>query len=394
MAEGRSLPNWIEAYLMYTYSNEAPEEFHLWMALTSIAGVLRRNVHFDMGYFTVYPNLYTVLVSPPGRCKKSTAMRISREFLRKVDGINFTSDSTSRERLIQDLSASLKDDQSPMTAYSSEFASLLTTSGMDMVVFLTDIYDSPSEWSHKTKSGGTQKITAPFLNLAGGTTPDWIARSLPLDTVGIGLTSRVLFVYQDTPRKRPPRPKLTPEQIKLGEMLTYDLRLISALQGEFQLTTEAEPAFDSWYEARLDNPNTLGDTRLNGYFERKPIHVLKVAMLISASQRDDLLITVQDLELAWGLLERTEARMPQVFAAVGKNILAFDTLQILEVVAAAGPEGITERDLMTRFVHNVRREEMAEILATLVQMDQVSVNVGTGKPVTITARPRALKKKG
>lgn len=386
MAESRSLPNWIEAYLAYTASNEAPEEFHLWMALTTIAGVLRRNVSFDMGYFTVYPNLFTVLVSPPGRCKKSTAMRISREFLRKVDGINFTSDSISRERLIQDLSQCLKDDQSPMTAYSSEFASLLTTSGMDMVVFLTDIYDSPSEWSHKTKMGGTQKIIAPYLNLAGGTTPDWIARSLPLDTVGIGLTSRVLFVYQDTPRIRPWRPKLTTEQIKLGELLAYDLRLISTLQGQFEFTVDAEHLYDEWYKARLDNPNTSGDPRLNGYFERKPVHVLKVAMIIAASRHDNLQITVEDLGLAWGLLEKTEARMPKVFAAVGKNALAFDLVQIIDAVAAGGAQGITERELMQRFVHNVRREEMAEILATLIQMDRITVHQTPGKPNVIKTK--------
>ncbi len=374
---------------MYTHSNEAPEDFHLWMALTTIAGVLRRNVRFEMGYFTVFPNLYTVLVSPPGRCKKSTAMRISREFLRKVDGINFTSDSISRERLIQDLSQCLKDDQSPMTAYSSEFASLLTTSGMDMVVFLTDIYDSPSEWSHKTKMGGTQKIIAPYLNLAGGTTPDWIARSLPLDTVGIGLTSRILFVYQDTPRIRPWRPKLSPEQIKLGELLAYDLRIISTLVGEFEFTDDADKRFDQWYKDRLDNPNTSGDPRLNGYFERKPVHVLKVAMIVAASRHDELIITVDDLELTWDLLEKTEARMPKVFAAVGKNVLAFDLVQIVEAVAAAGPNGITERELMQRFVHNVRREEMAEILATLVQMDTIVVTVGAGKPSTIRLKSKA-----
>lgn len=267
-----------------------------------------------------------------------------------------------------------------MTAYSSEFASLLTTSGMDMVVFLTDIYDSPSEWSHKTKMGGTQKIIAPYLNLAGGTTPDWIARSLPLDTVGIGLTSRVLFVYQDTPRIRPWRPKLTPEQIQLGEYLAYDLRKISTLTGEFSFDVESEKLYDKWYKARLDNPNTSGDPRLNGYFERKPVHVLKVAMIIAASRHDDLVITVEDLELAWGLLEKTEARMPKVFAAVGKNVLAFDLVQIVDAVASGGANGITERELMQRFVHNVRREEMAEILATLIQMDTIIVQQVPGKP--------------
>ncbi|MCI0558266.1 MAG: DUF3987 domain-containing protein, partial [Nitrososphaera sp.] len=185
----RKLPNWIQAYLTFTNESESPEEYHKWVAITTIAGAMRRRAFYDMGYFVPYPNMYVVLVGPAGRCKKSTAMRIGRSILSEVPGINFTTDSVTRERLIQDLSQIYKDGHSSMTAYSSEFATLLTSSGMDMVNFLTDIYDSPPEWSHKTKMGGTNRIKAPCLNLVGATTPDWIARAMPLDTVGIGLTS-------------------------------------------------------------------------------------------------------------------------------------------------------------------------------------------------------------
>lgn len=209
----RRLPNWIQGYLAYTAESESPEEFHKWTAISAIAGAMRRQSFFNYEYFLVYPNMYIILVAPAGRCKKSTAMRIGRSFLGIVPGINFTTDSVTRERLIQDLSqAKSADGHSSMTAYSSEFASLLTSSGMDMVVFLTDIFDSPNEWSHKTKIGGTNKITAPYLNLIGATTPDWIAKAMPLDTVGIGLTSRIIFVYQDTPRIKPPFPKLSDAQ--------------------------------------------------------------------------------------------------------------------------------------------------------------------------------------
>src|SRR6266581_8660552 len=236
----RLLPDWITAYMAYTAESRSPDEYHLWTALTTIAGAVRRKAFFNFEYFMLFPNLYTVLVGPAGRCKKSTAMRIGRKFLSQVPGINFTTDSTSRENLITDLTQSLRDGHSSMTAYSSEFASLLTSSGMDMVVFLTDIYDSPEEWSHKTKMGGTNKIKAPYLNMEGATTPDWIARSLPLDTVGIGLTARIIFVYQDTPRVREAFPKLTKEQKELREVLIKDLIKISLISGQYTLDSEGE----------------------------------------------------------------------------------------------------------------------------------------------------------
>ena len=122
----RSLPawtNWIEAYLAYTNESESPEEYHKWVAISTIAGAMRRRSFYDYGYFLAYPNMYIVLVGPAGRCKKSIAMRIGRGMLSEVPNVNFTTDSITRERLIQDLTQVTKDGHSTMTAYSSEFAS-------------------------------------------------------------------------------------------------------------------------------------------------------------------------------------------------------------------------------------------------------------------------------
>jgi hypothetical protein len=132
-----------------------------------------------------------------------------------------------------------KDGQSALTAHSSEFASFFTTSGMNMVGFMTDIFDSPDEWIHRTEAGGERKIIAPCFNVLAGTTPDWLASAMPLDTVGIGLTSRIISIYQDTPRIKPMIPKLTPAQAKLKELLHDDLIEISTLNGQYQLTPEA-----------------------------------------------------------------------------------------------------------------------------------------------------------
>lgn len=376
----RLLPNWLDAYLAYTAESRSPEEYHLWSGISSIAAVLRRNVLFDMKYFLLYPNLYVVLVGPAGRCKKSTAMRMAKSVFREIPGVEFTADSTTRERLIQDLATSHKDGQSPLTAHSSEFASLLTSSAMDMVVFLTDIYDCPLEWSHKTKTGGTQKIKSPYLNLLGATTPEWIARAMPLDTIGIGLTSRIIFVYQDTPRIKKAIPDLSPAQIQLHEMLKQDLAHIATLHHEYTFSPEASEFYEAWDMKNLIQPNQTNDPRLNGYYERKPMHLIKLAMILAASTRDDSIITVRDMENALGLFARIEPMMTRVFANVGKNPLAVDIEETFATLLA-NPDGVSLGELLDRFKHSVRKEELVEVLDTLVTIGKVNLIQGKYKAV-------------
>lgn len=249
-----------------------------------------------------------------------------------------------------------------------------------MVVFLTDIFDSPSEWAHKTKTGGTNKIKAPYLNLIGATTPDWIAKAMPLDTVGIGLTSRIVFVFQDTPRVRPAFPTLSTDQMLLHNLLVEDLVSMGQISGEYQLTPEAKAMYEEWYQSRIEQPNSTGDPRLNGYYERKPIHLLKLAMIIAASFRDETVIEQQDLVTSLQLFDQVELKMTKVFANVGKNPLTVDYDDIEAAIAKSGGAA-SFAELMGKFKHSVRKEELAEVIDTLVAMNKIVP--GTNKTYTI-----------
>lgn len=358
--------SWLKAYLAYTAESESPEEYHLWTAVSVIAGALKRQVFFDMGYFLLYPNMYVVLVGPPGRCKKSTAMRIGRDILKGTPGAKFTADSTTREKLIINLTQAHKDGASAMTAHSTEFATMLTSSGMDMVVFLTDIFDCPPVWEHDTKSGGKNTIKGPYLNLLGATTPDWISRAMPLDTIGVGLTSRIIFVHHDTPREADAIPKLTDAQKALAQLLVTDLIAISTLSGQFQLSPDAYEIYNKWYRDRVGNPNPTGDPRLAGYFERKPMHMLKLSIIVAAAKRDGLTIEAADMTDAMNMLERIEARMTKVFVGVGRNPIHADKEAVLAAIIEASPMGLSMGELLARFNYSLRKDELAEVLDTLI----------------------------
>ena len=365
MGQERNLPNWLEAYMAFTISLESPDEYHTWTALSTIGGAVRRRAFFDMGHFRLYPNLYVVLVGPAGRCKKSTAMRVGRSMLANLPGIKFTTDSVTREKLIQDLSQSYVDGHASMTAYSTEFASLLASSAMDMVVFLTDIFDTPEEWAHSSKTGGTVKIKQPFLNLLGATTPDWISKAMPLDTIGIGLTSRIIFVFQDTPRVRPSRPRLTPAQIELGKLLIEDLHQMATIVGEYEWEDQStDDHHEEWYQTQLLSPNRTGDNRLDGYFARKQTHLLKTTMCIAASRRNELFMTKEDHDDALGYLSLVEDRMGKVFAGVGTNVLAGGLDSINEYICRCSIPPTFEQ-VVDKFKRDFRREEIEEVLTTL-----------------------------
>ena len=77
-------PGWLRDYLDYTTGHEAPEDFHLWVGLTVISAALRRKVYLDNVYHKLYPNLFTILVSPPGVGKKTTAINIGVNILREA----------------------------------------------------------------------------------------------------------------------------------------------------------------------------------------------------------------------------------------------------------------------------------------------------------------------
>jgi hypothetical protein len=96
------------------------------------------------------------------------------------------------------------------------------------------------------------------------------------------------------------------------------------------------------------------------------MHLLKIAMVVSAATKDELVLTQFDIESALQLLSEVEDKMPKVFANVGKNPLAADTDEVEEAILAAGPQGLSYGDLTGRFKHSLRKDELAEVLESLV----------------------------
>jgi len=371
MTEDRRLPNWIEGFLKYTENSEPPYLFRLWTAISVVAAALQRKCCLRWGSLDFYPNLYIVLVAPSGKARKGTAMTPGLRLLRKV-GIKLAANATTREALIKDLKLSGLSEIDPttgtvdlhasLTVFSKELTVFLGYQNRELMTNLTDWYDCDDEWEYRTKTQGVDDIKGVWVNLQGATTPDLIASSLPQDAIGSGLTSRIIFVYEQRKGKMVVIPSRTEEEIQLESDLMMDLEKIHMLSGDFRVTPAFLEKYTEWRVGQEDNP-PFQEPRFDGYFERRPAHVLKVAMTMSGSRNSLMILDEQDLSRTLEIFAKTEKKMPLTFSGVGKSAFADTLARVMAEIALRGKTTFAE--LMAMFYYDVDKTGMDKIISTL-----------------------------
>ena len=182
---------------------------------------------------------------------------------------------------------------SSLSIISTEFESFLgqKTENAKMLVLLTDLFDcSEAPWKYRTKNSGNTTIPSVYLNLLGATTPESLATALPSQAIGGGLTSRIIFVWADKKEKKVPIPFETPETIELKEKLKHDMFLIAQIAGDYIFSREATCFWVEWYNKYedLDIGRICNDPSFNGWYSRKPMLILKIAMIFAASESNSL----------------------------------------------------------------------------------------------------------
>jgi len=335
--------------MQYSSFSEAPDKFHFWVGVSTIAGALRRRVWIDQGYFQWTPNFYIILVAPPGIVSKSTTLSIGMNLLKQVEGIKFGPDAVTWQALTQALADSnesvpMEDGSyfpmSCITIASSEFGTFLNPNDREMVDVLVSLWDGQlGVWEKRTKTQGSDRIENPWINIAACTTPGWIAGNFPEYLIGGGFTSRCVFVYAQRKRRLVAYPSavLPPEFRELERKLVHDLEAISILRGPYTLSPQAIEWGSNWYERHYnERPKHLDNERFSGYLARKQTHIHKLAMVLSAAEKDDLIITSENLSAAAEIVTSLEADMPEVFSLIGVGQYAKHSHMLVELVRSYG----------------------------------------------------------
>lgn len=318
--------------MVYAEHSEAPDIFHFWTGVSVIAGALRRQVWIDMGYFQWVPNFYIIFVAPPGIVSKSTTANIGMNLLRQIDGINFGPDTVTWQALVQSMGQITELIPMPdgtympmscITIVSSEFGTFLNPNDREMIDTLTHLWDGQiGAFKKLTKTQGADEIINPWINLLASTTPAWIAGNFPEYMVGGGFTSRCILVYADKKRQFTPYvDEVLPKDFKLQEeKLVHDLEIIANIKGPYEISEEARVVGREWYTKHWENPpKHLSEEMFGGYVARKQTHIHKLAMVLAASKRSELIILPEDLVEADQLVSELEKDMTRVFGGIGRT---------------------------------------------------------------------------
>lgn len=368
------LESWLKTYAKYTKDSEAPSIFHLWTGISVITSVLERKVWAKLMYDNIYPNMYIILVAPPGRCRKSSAMSIGTRLLNKIEGVCISSDRITPEALIQDLENSENCfyighrvyGHCSLTAVSKELGTLLSVNPEGMLKLLTDLFDAQVHdlWTYTTKGAGVNRITGVWLNLLGATVPSFFSTRQTQESIGLGFTSRCVFVYADKRRHRSLHCNDS-----LGLELLQRLREIHDIKGEFTFTKEAEKCYENWY-MNLPNEHATIEA-LAPYYERKHVHALKLSMILSAAEGgNDMHITKGNVLSSLAMLDEAEQSMPKVFGGTGRSALAPDFERIsLQLERAKQP--LSESEILQENFMHVHPDGIRMILETLEKMKAI-----------------------
>lgn len=372
----RECKHWLLSFRDWTLPrSEAPETFIFWTGLFTLASVIKRRVKVPkryLGSWEVYPHLYLMFVAPPGQGRKTTTIDYADDLLGDVPNIQVAAHAMTQQVLMKRLSDS---SDSSISIRSKEFGTFYKPSGDVMIDFLTDLYDGKKSHTSDTIMRGLEFATNPCVNLLAATTPKWITENLSEVMIGGGFTSRVIFVYEEHVRRR----QMFYESLDLGALdkirtkLVADLiHLSSNVEGEFVLDDACKSFVEEWYRKTADR-YLKEDYRLHGYYERKPAHALKVAMLMHLSYSDELILYKEDFEAALTVLNQIEHSMISVFKGVGKNPYILDMDMMKEFVRDRGGRA-KKAELLGRFQHAAEPEKLLALLDGLIMMGELTVD--------------------
>lgn len=332
----RNYDNWIEAFYSWVAPrSEAPESFLKLISLFTIATVVKKHVVIPrenmLGGWECYPNIYVVLIARPGVARKGTTMNFGEKLLFSSSNLVSTPQFISQSAMI---TAMTESPDGSIYVAADELSSIFQKSKGDMIDFLVDGYDTRKPLAGRTQLRGVEFVEKPCINFFACTQPDWMKENLPTSVITGGFASRTLFAYESQPRQRymyytEERIGITYKELEeIQTKLIEDLETIGDIKGEFAIEKSTMDKIEAWYQ--VDNKKELDtcDTKLQGYYARKPVHLHKLAMLHQLARSDELVLTMDNFKFAFKVLRDIESRMPHIFKAIGKNEYTADLSSI------------------------------------------------------------------
>lgn len=321
--------DFIGEFMDYSEGVMSPAIFRKWSAIALCAGALERRVWARTGKNTTYPNLYTLLVAPPGVGKliiedvrnlwtltvepggKSPAFKVAPDNMTKASMI---------DRLAKTKTTKIPAQGPPIT-YSSllvaaeEFSVLMPNYDLEFIGVWNSLYGNKILHEEARRHGPAKevRIEYPQLNILSGVQPAILGSTFPEEAWSSGLARRIIMIYAGE------GPLIdifaeTESGPDLRSQLLRKLSHFSAIYGQMQWEDDAADLLRKWHLA--GGPPIPTHTKLVDYCRSRTQFIIKLTIISSISRSGRFCIGLNDVQRAMEWLFEVEVTMPDIFRAM------------------------------------------------------------------------------
>lgn len=352
------------------------------------------------GVYDLYPNLFVLLVAESAKVRKSTAMNIGVDILQEaIPNIPYITGAMTPEGLVKQLNRTrvLPNEDVPekphvicesdILIHADELATLFSHDkqrASRMSILLTEIYGRKN-YMHTIKTDAQVMLRNLYPTLLAGTDPRNL-KVLPDDVVG-GLVGRMIFVPEWRKRKPIAWPEFSDIQIRLKAGLIDDLKKIAILKGEIKPTLDARQLFKDWYEklSMVDSHDAFSDA----FMERCHDTALKIAMLISISRSDEMVLTAAHVAGGIKFIEDQLPEFKRVSLWAQTSQHSQNRAKFIDMLRRRG--GSCDRKVLLKMMGLVM-SEFNELEATLIQEDTIKIQGRGRQKIIITLSEEEMKR--
>jgi hypothetical protein len=324
----------ISQYIHYaSESSEVPAIFHRWSAIAGLGAMLGRQYYFHHGHFTLYPNMYCMLIGSPGT-RKSSAIKLMKKILVAAGYNTIAADKTTKEKFLLDLAGDTGSDgllspeelldqnlfgdssakqDSEIFVMADEFNDFFGNGNIEFISLLGTLWDYSGTYQNRIKNGKSVDIPNPTISILGGNTPTGFALAFPPEILGQGFFSRILLIYGEPNGKRIAFPTSPSADSTRRIVEAFRESRINCI-GECKLIGSAESLLEKIYSGGFG----VRDVRFDSYSNRRFTHLLKLCLIYSAALGSPG-ISERVVLYANTVLTFTERFMPKALGEFGKS---------------------------------------------------------------------------
>lgn len=378
-----------DRYFSYVENTEPPLVFHRWSVLTSLGAYLGRQYYLPFGDFNIQPNMYVMLIGDPGT-RKSTAIKLAKKVLTSAGYDKYSATRTSKEKFLLDLEG-VEDDMGavvdsnkvmqnlfgdefvggePREVFiaADEFNEFVGSGNLEFLSLLGSLWDWDDQlqpFKQRLKTSRSVSIYQPTISILSGNTHAGFSEAFPPQSIGQGFLSRLVLVFGEGSGKKIAFPTRPSDEVKRSLMDTF-VEIKERVVGEATMTDKARGMLETIYRTFQG----LEDSRFKHYSTRRQTHLLKMCLLIAASNMRTE-ICAEDVLFANTLLSFTEHRMPQAMGEFGKAKNADVAARIISVLSEA-KEPMDVNALWSQVQSDLdKMEDLNKLLSGLTQGGKV-----------------------